>query len=302
MPPNSSLAIIIINWKMYDLTNYCIQSVLKSSYKYFKIILIDNECKKPEFFEKNKKIHIIKNKNNEGFSKANNQGVKYALKNKYDYIMLLNNDTLVKDDLLELLIKKLNNSNYKIIQPLILNYDGSKIWNAGAKINKFFGIFYTPGKGLNFENFNQNKDETEWFTGCCAIFNSEIFNEVGLFDESFFAYYEDVDFSLRLKDNGYKIGLLNDSYLLHYESASSKSNNQKEGSLSPMVHYLNIRNHIIVLRKHLKYFNLLGATIFQFFKLFVYTLYFILRLRLYKLKMVYKGLYDSLKNKKYDSS
>ena len=56
----------------------------------------------------------------------------------FDYVLLLNNDTLIKNDLIDSLIQQSSNLNQKIIQPLILNYDGSKIWNTGGKINKIF--------------------------------------------------------------------------------------------------------------------------------------------------------------------
>ena len=95
-----SIAIIIINWKKYELTRNCINSVEKSSYKNFKIILIDNESQNNFSDEINKsdKIHIIKNKNNEGFARATNQGIKYSLKHGFDYVLLLNNDAVIKND------------------------------------------------------------------------------------------------------------------------------------------------------------------------------------------------------------
>ena len=228
MNKDQKIAIIIINWKKYDFTLSCIDSVLKSSYKNFKIVLIDNESQKDlsNEFEKNKNIHIIKNEKNEGFARANNQAIKYSIKNGFDYVLLLNNDTIIKYDLLGSLIKQSNTLNQQIIQPLILNYDGSKIWNAGGTVNNFFGTFHTLKKGKIFKNFKSNSCLTEWFTGCCVFINTDIFKDIGYFDERFFAYYEDIDFSIRLKKMGYSIALMTDSHLQHYESASSKSINK----------------------------------------------------------------------------
>jgi hypothetical protein len=300
MNADKKIAIIIINWKKYDLTLNCIDSVLKSSYKNFKIILIDNEAQNsfPDEINKSEKIQIIKNQNNEGFSKANNQGIKYSIKHGFDYVLLLNNDTLIKNDLIDSLIQQSSTLNQKIIQPLILNYDGSKIWNAGGKINNFFGTFQTLEKGKGFKYFKRNRTYTDWFTGCCVLIKVEIFNHVGYFDERFFAYYEDVDYSIRLKKMGYSIALMTNSYLQHYESASSKSLNKIEGNLSPYVHYLNIRNHILLLKKHSKSFNLIGVLLYQLVKIFSYLLYFLIRFRFNKFKMVSKGLVDAINFKK----
>ncbi len=300
MNADKKIAVIIINWKKYDLTLNCIDSVLKSSYKNFKIILIDNESQNsfPDEINKSEKIKIIKNENNEGFSKANNQGIKYSIKNGFDYVLLLNNDTLIKNDLIYYLIQQSSTLNQKIIQPLILNYDGTKIWNAGGKINNIFGTFETLKKGKSFKNFNSDKNLTEWFTGCCVLIKTEIFNHVGYFDERFFAYYEDVDFSIRLKKMGYSIALMADSYIQHYESASSKSINKSEGNLSPYVHYLNIRNHILLLKKHSKSFNLIGVLLYQLIKILSYLIYFLIRFRFNKFKMVSKGLIDAINFKK----
>ena len=300
MNTDKKVAVIIINWKKYDFTLNCIDSVLKSSYKNFKIILIDNESQNsfPDEINKSEKIQIIKNENNEGFSRANNQGIKYSIKNGFDYVLLLNNDTLIKNDLIYSLIQQSSTLNQKIIQPLILNYDGTKIWNAGGKINNFFGTFETLKKGKSFKNFKSDKNLTEWFTGCCVLIKSEIFNHVGYFDERFFAYYEDVDYSIRLKKMGYSIALMTNSYLQHYESASSKSINKSEGNLSPYVHYLNIRNHILILKKHSKSFNLIGVLLYQLNKIVSYLIYFLIRFRFNKFKMVSKGLIDALNFKK----
>ena len=300
MNKDQKIAIIIINWKKYDFTLSCIDSVLKSSYKNFKIVLIDNESQKDlsNEFEKNKNIHIIKNEKNEGFARANNQAIKYSIKNGFDYVLLLNNDTIIKYDLLGSLIKQSNTLNQQIIQPLILNYDGSKIWNAGGTINNFFGTFHTLKKGKIFKNFKSNSCLTEWFTGCCVFINTDIFKDIGYFDERFFAYYEDIDFSIRLKKMGYSIALMTDSHLQHYESASSKSINKTEGNLSPYVHYLNIRNHILLLKKHSKSFNLIGVLIYQLIKILSYLTYFLVRFRFNKFKMVLNGFIDAINFKK----
>ena len=294
---NSKVAVIIVNWKKYDITSSCIESILNSTNSNLKIILVDNESdnKKVKNFKFRNEIEIIQNKKNEGFSKANNIGIDYALKNNYDYTLLINNDTIVEKNLIEVLLKTAQAKNFSVVQPLILNYNGKEIWNAGGRIDYFFGNFITRKKLVN--SLNSSHELTEWLTGCCCLFKTKIFKEIGKLDESFFAYYEDVDFSLRLKKHGYKIGFTSKTHIYHYESFSSISNNSKGGKLSPYIHYLNIRNHILILKKHSDLFNSFGTRLYQIFKIISYSIYFIFRLRFTKLNMVYKGLLDSYKIK-----
>ena len=294
---NSKVAVIIVNWKKYDITSSCIESILNSTNSNFKIILVDNESdnKKVKNFKYRNEIKIIQNKKNEGFSKANNIGIDYALKNNYDYTILINNDTIVEKNLIEVLLKTAQAKNFSVVQPLILKYNGKEIWNAGGRINYFFGNFITRKKVGN--SLNSSHELTEWLTGCCCLFKTKIFKEIGKLDESFFAYYEDVDFSLRLKKHGYKIGFTSKTHIYHYESFSSISNNSKGGKLSPYIHYLNIRNHILTVKKHSDLFNSFGTRLYQIFKIISYSIYFIFRLRFTKLNMVYKGLLDSYKIK-----
>lgn len=287
---NSKVAVIIVNWKKYTITSMCIESVFKCNYSNYEIILVDNESDDSKLSTlKRKNITTISNSKNEGFSKANNQGIDYAIKNNFDYILMLNNDTIVKSNLIDILVKTAQAKKISAIQPLILNHDGQKIWNGGGKINYFFGTFFSSNK------VSKSYKTIDWFTGCCCLFETKLFLEIGKLDERFFAYYEDVDLSLRIKKNGYKIGFTSQTELIHLESASSKLETSNEGSLNPYVHYLNIKNHILVFRKHIKMFNPIGFIIFQIIKILSYSSYFILRFRFTKLKMVFNGVRDSLK-------
>lgn len=291
------IAVVIVNWKKYDLTNDCINSVLKNSFNNLKIILVDNEYDsfKLKKFQNRKKIKIIKNQKNEGFCKGSNIGIRYALENNFDYILLLNNDTVIETNLIRNLIKFSTEKNIFVVQPMITDISGKKIWSSGGKINNFLGTFRTKYKGKDINKKFNYKSELDWFSGCCCLFKSEIFIKTGLFDENFFAYYEDVDYSLRLKNNGYKIGFYDKSRVFHHSSMSLKLNESSEGTLSPKIHYLTTRNHIYLIRKHLIKFNLFGVFINQFLKIFSYSIYFIFRFRFTKLKMLYKGLIHALK-------
>ena len=290
-----SIAVILVNWKKYNLTSNCIDSLNKSNYKNFKIILVDNEYSEKSLIDlrnKHKELIVFKEKNNLGFASANNLGIKYAIKNKFEYVMLLNNDTEVNKKFLSPLLNSFQNDNsLGAVQPLIMNYNNrAKVWNAGGYLNNFFGFPYT-NKKLN----NKNR-QIDWITGCCILLKTKVIKKAGLIDEDFFAYYEDVDWSLRIKKLGYKLGVVESSVIFHHGTKSSNDSNL-EGNLSPFVHYLNIRNHIYLVKKHSDKFNFIGVLLYQFLKILFYSIYFILRLRFSKLKMVYRGLNDGINNK-----
>ena len=288
----NKLAIIIVNWKQYELTTKCLFSVYKSKFKDFEIVLVDNESnteKLKNLIKNFKKIKVFQNDTNLGFGAANNKGINYAIQNNFKYVMLLNNDTEVDENFIDPLISKINKNNLiGAVQPLIMNYNNkNSIWSAGGYINKFFGYTSTN------KNSNENL-KLDWITGCCMLLKTDLIKKVGLIDENFFAYYEDVDWSLRIKDLGYSLNLVNTSLVYHYGSKSSE-NSSFEGSLSPKVHYLNFKNHLYLLRKHNDKFNSTGFIIYQLIKLFFYSIYFILRFRFNKLRIIYKGLNDGLK-------
>jgi len=291
---NKKIAIIIVNWKQYELTINCLLSVQKVEYKNLKVILVDNESNYEKINKiKNdfSKVEVIESKENLGFASANNIGIKYAIKNKFEYVMLLNNDTEVNKKFLTPLLNSFQKDNsLGAVQPLIMNYNNrAKVWNAGGYLNNFFGFPYT-------NKLNNKKRQIDWITGCCIVLKTKVINKVGLMDEHFFAYYEDVDWSLRIKKLGYKLGVVESSVIFHHGTKSSKNSNF-EGDLSPFVHYLNIRNHIYLVKKHSDKFNFIGVLLYQFLKILFYSIYFIMRLRFSKLKMVYRGLNDGINNK-----
>ena len=294
-----SLAVILVNWKKYDLTSNCIESLNKSIYKNFQIILVDNEFSSINIIKlkaKHNELIVFKENKNLGFAGGNNIGIRYALENKYDYIMLLNNDTEVKNNFILPLIKCLEKSpSLGAVQPLILNFSNkSIIWNAGGKLNKFLGTASTRFNNIELNSSNVFNDCTDWISGCCILIKSEVLKKVGLLDENFFTYYEDVDWSFRIKNEGYGLGFVKESVIYHHGSSSSINKQNKEGNLSAKVHYFNIRNHIILLKKHKNLFNSIGIMFFQIFKIVFYILYFLIRLRFNKLGMVIKGLKDGL--------
>ena len=297
------IAIIIINWNTYQLTFNCLKSLEACNYKNKTIFFVDNGSNDGsgdkialEFPE----INYIKNEKNEGFTGANNKALNIILKQSFDYVLLLNNDTEVEPDFLSLLAASMeSDKNLAATQPLILDFPNKNtIWNAGGSFNTFFGLSKTRYKGLIYKPKLKIDTFTEWISGCCILVNIGVVKKVGLLDNRFFAYFEDVDWSIRMTNQGYKLGVVPKSIIYHHTSGSTKKNNtSNEGNLSPYAHYLNVRNHIYLIKKHTSFFNNIGSWIYQILKITSYSIYFIFRGRFGKFKMVWRGVLDGIKIK-----
>jgi len=238
-----TVAIIILNWKQPQLTVDTIDSVLKikhSSFKY-KIILVDNGSPDNSLeifknkYQKNQLIKILDTKGNFGYAGGNNFGIKYALKNKYDYLMVLNNDVLVDQLFTEELVKELN--NYDIVGPKIYfapgfeyhkdRYQkkdlGKVIWSMGGIVdwNNIYGSNIDIDE-VDHGQFNKINNNIDFISGCCFVAKREVFEKIGNFDEKYFMYLEDVDFCHRAKLNGFTLACIPKSIIWHVNSGSTK--------------------------------------------------------------------------------
>ena len=295
------IAIILVNWKNYDDTHDCLQSLDLLDHTPTKIIVVDNESqekKAAHLLKMFPNIILLPQVINLGFTGANNIGIQHALDLDVPYIMLLNNDTVVTSDFIRPLLTTLDASDdIGAVQPKILFFDAPhKIWNAGGLIQPF--ITYT--KTIGFRKINSSQydgiKEVDWITGCCILLKSEVVRAVGLLDDRFFAYYEYVDWSLRIRNKGYRLLCCADAPIYHKVSASSiHETKTADGYLSPFVHFLNIRNHVFLVRLHSKGINAMLSHLYLLLKITGYVVYFSLRRRNKKLKMSLKGFIEGYK-------
>jgi GT2 family glycosyltransferase len=304
---SKKLAIILVNWNSYALTDDTLQSLYKTSYKDYDIICVDNASTDDSLSQlktNHPDIILLTCDQNTGFTGGNNKGMQYALEHGYAYTLLLNNDVAVESDFLEPLVQALDaNENLGAVQPLIyFHHDRTLIWNAGSRYNKWLGITKTIGynkKDTQHTYRNQNQgfvNKIAWITGCAFMVKTEVLKKVGLLYEPFFIYYEDVDLSFRIKNADYDLGYTPASVIYHIAGMSHKSSKKTaEGFVSPKVHYLNARNHIWLLKK---YTNLLHAPTVILYQSIYYlsvTGYFIIRGRWQKIKALYKGIGEGLR-------
>lgn len=253
-----SIAIILVNYNGLQDTIECIESIKKANnYDEIQIIVVDNASDKDEaklIKQYDSEIKAIRTKCNKGFSYGNNIGIKYALSKKYSKIALLNNDTVIAKNTFELLRDAID-SGCTVAVPKILYYEKKDlIWYGGGTINKWTGNAY---------HFNELKPKKKqkanqgfFATGCCIMFSYEVFYKVGLLDESYFMYCEDVDYCLRLYDKGIDIKYVPRAKLWHKIGVSSG------GNTSAFSTYYLTRNRMLCILKNKQYFKL-SAIIFS---------------------------------------
>jgi GT2 family glycosyltransferase len=310
---SKKLAIILVNWNSYALTDDTLQSLYKTSYKDYDIICVDNASTDDSLSQlktNHADIILLTCDQNTGFTGGNNKGMQYALAHGYVYTLLLNNDVAVESDFLEPLMQALDaNENLGAVQPLIyFHHDRTLIWNAGSSYNKWLGVTKTIGynkKDAQHTYRNQNQGDTKatqpiqniaWITGCAFMVKNEVLKKVGLLYEPFFIYYEDVDLSFRIKNAGYDLGYAPASVIYHIAGMSHKSSKKTaEGYISPKVHYLNARNHIWLLKKYTNLLHAPTVILYQSIYYLTVTGYFIIRGRWQKIKALYKGIGEGLR-------
>jgi GT2 family glycosyltransferase len=246
---------------------------------------------------KNKKdlsINVFEMNKNMGISYGNNFGIKKAISDKCDWIILINNDTAFGPDLVSSLI----NGDSMVNVPLITYYgDKEKIWFYKGFFNKYKGFTGTHFmKDKELQNISNSEIEfTQYSPTCCMAIKKEIFHEVGLMDEDFFVYFDDTDFTYRLFKHQVKIEIKKDVILNHKIGSSSG------GVMSDFTIEATSKNRIIFMRKHFNlFYTALNLPIFLVF----YFIRFLIIKRSYKkfkisIFATYEGLTTNLNTHKY---
>ncbi len=245
-----NIAVVILNWNNKELLHKFIPSLLNFS-KEATLYVIDNAStdESVSFLENNfPTVKIIKNKENYGFAKGYNIGLK---KIEADIFCLLNSDVEVTENWLNPIINLFNtNPELTAIQPKILDYFNKLSFEyagaAGGFIDKF-GYPYCRGRILDkIEIDNGQYNDTKqimWASGACLFIKTKEFKKY-LFDEDFFAHMEEIDLCWRLQNDGKQILYSSQSVVYHMGGASLNR-------ISEYKTYLNFRNNLFMLVKNL---------------------------------------------------
>jgi len=224
------ISVIIVNYNGKKLLENCLESLFKTDYNNFEVILVDNNSTdgSMEFVTKNyPKIIVIKLDSNKGFAEPNNIGAKIA---KGEYLLFLNNDTVTTTNFISEMVKVLEkDEKIAICQSLLLKPDGN-IDSSGDFIDKM-GIVY------NSKTKTDEIKEISSARGASMLMRKKIFDKLGGFDEKFFFSFEDVDLGWRSWILGYKVVIVPNSIVYH--SAGKTSSNFK-----PEVAFHGLKNQL----------------------------------------------------------
>ena len=234
------ISIITVNYKQPWVTCELLDSIKNLDYPNLETIVVDNDQHYDDsilYRHHLPKVKVINSKENLGFAGANNLGIRESTG---DYIMLLNNDTEIENGVLERLIEVLQDDKIGAVSPVLRYFEApEKIQFAGfTPINKLTGR-----NQLISELPEASLVDSPYFHGAAVLMPRQVINECGLMPEDYFLYYEEIDWSVKIKEAGYDIKVCTEVSVLHKESITTGKN-------SPLKVYYQNRNRVAFMNKH----------------------------------------------------
>ena len=225
MPVEASVTVIVLNWNGKVLLEDCLGTLEKVEYNNYNVLVVDNGSTDDsvQYIKSNfSAVDVLELDNNLGYAGGNNAGFEHVLL-KYDpeIVVFLNNDTIVDAHFISELVKKLDDPDAGISAPKIYYaHESERIWFNGADINLATGKI----EHRNIREMDSARlvtmEMSDYATGCCLAIKSKIFSNINGFDEAFSMYAEDVDLSLRVKENGKEIFMAPGAKVWHKVSSS----------------------------------------------------------------------------------
>lgn len=231
---NVKVSIIIVSFNTKELLRNCILSIHKTTKSIgYEVIVVDNASTdgSPEMIETDfRDITIIKNTENLGFAKANNQAMRIA---KGEYFLLLNSDTIVKEGAIEALVNFMEKQEKAAaVGPKVLNVDGTlqskgfyfpSLSESLILLFRVYKFFPKKIRSYLFPKIFRDENtisKVDWVIGCCILIQKDIVYKIGLLDEALFFYGEEVEWCYRAKKTGYSIYYFPKAEIIHYGGAS----------------------------------------------------------------------------------
>jgi GT2 family glycosyltransferase len=273
MDHSEKIGIVTVLYKSETVIEDFFNTLNIQSYNNFILYVIDN--KSPDnSLGKSKDLALkcsfqtkfIENIENYGVAKGNNQGIEAALSEGCNYVLLSNNDIVLRQNTIERLYFGLIETNADMAVPKIYFYNTKLIWAAGGKFTKYNGSTVHLGNRKMDNGEFERTAKVNYAPTCFMLVCRNVFETVGLMDEKYFVYYDDTDFIYRSKKMQKILFYIHDSVLEHKESTSTIAG-------SDFSEYYMMRNRIYFAKKHRRFFflfyveNILFHYFFRIFKI-----------------------------------
>ena len=256
---NRLVGIVILNWNGYEDSCNCLRSLMELNYHAVKVWVVDNASSNNEADRLKVEFpwaNIVPLKENIGFCGGCNEGMKKAMQAGAEYIMLLNNDALVTPSLLDELITGYSSlKNPGAVSPLIMHYpETEKIWFSEAK---WMTNWSTGEAGFSLNNGKEYDAlsklppyKSEFACGCCLFVSAAVVKQIGLFDERYFAFFDEAEWCARMNKKGFQ----------SYSIPTAKMFHKVGGTVPSLVMtYLITRNKLLWIRENLSWFRKLNT-------------------------------------------
>ena len=208
--------IVVLNWNGWPDTIECLKSLEDQSYDHYDIVVVDNgstDDSVQRIRTAFPALKLLETGKNLGFSAGNNVGIRYALSHDADFVWLLNNDTAVqRQTLAQMVDVAVADRNVGAVGSIIMDVDDSarvQAWGGG-------NVRFWCGRSQNAKV----PAKLDYLTAASLLVPHSVFERVGLLDERYFLYWEDVDFSFRIRSAGYSLAVSEKSLVMHKESSS----------------------------------------------------------------------------------
>ncbi len=224
---NPLVSIIILNYNAGNLLLNCVDSVFKSTYPNFEVLVVDNistdnshvVCKK-----KFEKIHLIENKENLGYCEGNNVGIRNA---NGEFVVILNPDTIVEPNWLNHLMSAYNEFGEGLYQPKFFSLNEKHVLQSTGNMIHIFGFGFAKDKGKTDDEKMESIEKINYASGTCLFTSKIVLDKIGLLDPFLFLYHDDLDLGWRAAHIGINSFYVPKSIIYHAESYSIKWSSKK---------------------------------------------------------------------------
>ena len=243
-----SVHLVILNWNGLDDTLECLASLHEQDYPSLRIHVVDNGSAESEATEIERlypRVNVMRQTTNLGFCGGNNVGIRQALEEGADYVLILNNDSVAPPNMISTLINESASlDNVGAVSPVILHHpDHQTVWYAGSVWESEIAGFRHVLEESPIEQLQQQQPYTTAYAcGCCLLVHSSVLRSVGLMDERYFAYFDEADWCSRMKKAGFECYVVPRARLYHKVSASAPK---------LIATYLMARNRLLWMKEHL---------------------------------------------------